>query len=95
MTKKQEILVEWMNGAACSKHKNFSGPITCDVCLLGSFGEIFLSQALDEYLSEAIKTVRESRTVGERHGLGIQEENARIQTVTDLIVKFQSQDAKL
>lgn len=58
MTKKQEILVEWMNGAACSKHKNFSGPITCDVCLLGSFGEIFLSHALDTYLEQAFREIR-------------------------------------
>lgn len=70
MTTKEEILTKWRVKFACPKHKRFSGPITCDVCVMGGIAEGFISAALDTYLEQAFREIRPEEKTYPLHGVG-------------------------
>jgi len=47
-----EKVAEFEKRIACNKHEGFSGPITCDSCVLGSGELFFVREALHEAYSK-------------------------------------------
>lgn len=47
-----EKVAEFEKRIACNKHEGFSGPITCDACVLGSGELFFVREALQEAYSK-------------------------------------------